>query len=149
MKFQKDTRIPNLNDGRPMSRLRKVISDLIEGSDIEGAVLVDGKEEIIACDLPKNTTYKDEIHEILELLEERDCPVPNEYNNVMFAQSILDYNGCKILAKKLKDKITLLVLLRKRGYISLAMLEIENSIRRIDEIILEQVDFNDTARVST
>ncbi len=135
MKFQKDIRTPNFQEDRPMSRLRKVISDLREGSDIEGAVLVDGEEEIIASDLPKNTTYKDEIHEILELLEERDCPVPNEYNNVMFAQSILDYNGHKILAKKLRDKLTLLVMLQEHGYISLASLDVENSTRRINKIL--------------
>jgi hypothetical protein len=53
----------------------------------------------------------------------------------MFAQRIFEYNGFKVLAKKLRDKLTLLVLLRKRGYVSLAMLDIENSIRRIDEIM--------------
>ncbi len=149
MRFLEDIRKSDFEENDPLSRLEKVISDLKEGRDIEGALLVDEEDAIIACALPENTHYEAEIPKILALLEKRGYHVKNENHKVMFAQHIFEYNGYKILAKKLKDKLILLVMMKKRGYVSLAMLDIENTIRRIDEIILEQVDFNDTASVCT
>lgn len=127
--------LSKIEDDQAELTLKKVVSDLRKGSDIEGAVIVDGREEIIACDLPESANYEAEIHEILAILEEEDGYVPSENQKGMFAQLIFDYNGYKVLAKKIKEKLTLLVLLKKRGYISLAMLDIENSIRRIYEIL--------------
>jgi predicted regulator of Ras-like GTPase activity (Roadblock/LC7/MglB family) len=126
--------VSKIEDDQVELTLKKVVSDLRKGSDIEGAVIVDEKEAIIACDLPESTNYEAEIPEILAIFEE-DGYAPSEHQKGMFAQSIFDYNGYKVLAKKLKKKLTLLVLLKKRGYISLAMLDIENSIRRIYEIL--------------
>lgn len=122
------------------SRLKDVISELREGSDIDGAVLIGEKDAIIAYDLPPNGNFEGDIPEILAILEELGG-LAQEHDNVMFAQRIFDFNGHKILAKKLKDQLTLLVLMQKRGYVSLAMLDIENSIRRIHEI-LENEQFN-------
>ena len=115
--------------------LRKVISDLSEVEDIEGAVLVEGRDEIIAGNFPDTTDYKKEISEILQMLEDTTDSEKIENQNHIFEHSILDYNGLKILAKKLKERLTLLVVIHNRGYISLAMLDIENSIRKINEIL--------------
>jgi len=135
MSSSKCIEVSKIEDDQVELTLKKVVSDLRKGSDIEGAVIVDGREEIMACDLPESTNYEAEIPEILALLEEEDGYSPSEHEEGMFSQSILEYNGYKVLAKKLKEKLTLLVLLKKRGYISLAMLDIENSIRRIYEIL--------------
>ncbi len=133
MKFPKDIWKSNVQENRPTSRLKEVISDLKEGRDIEGALLVDEEDAIIASALPENTNYEAELPEILALLGERKCS--GGTHNMMFAQHVFDYNGFKILAQKLRDKLTLLVLLQKRGYVSLAMLDIENTIRRMEEIL--------------
>lgn len=135
MSSSKSIEVSKIEDEQTELRLKDVVSDLRKGSDIEGAVIVDGREEIIACDLPESTNCEAEIHEILTLLEEKHGYSPGEHEEGMFSQRIFDYNGYKVLAKKLKKKLTLLVLLKKRGYISLAMLDIENSIRRIYEIL--------------
>lgn len=135
MRFPEDIRTSSFQENRPTSMLKEVISDLKEGRDIEGALLVDEEDDIIASALPENPKYEAEIPEILALLEKFDSSSPIKNHNTMFAQRIFEYNGFKVLAKKLRDKLTLLVLLRKRGYVSLAMLDIENSIRRIDEIM--------------
>lgn len=128
------TRSPNFQQNLPASRLKKVLSDLKEAKDIEGAVLIEGKGAIIACDLPDGTNYEAEIPKILALIEELGDYALSKRGKTMFAQCIFDYNGCKMLVKRLKN-FTLLVMLQKRGYIGLAMLDIENSIRRIDEIL--------------
>lgn len=136
-----EIRWSNFRGNRRTSRIKEVLSDLKKGSDIEGAMLIEGNDAIIACDLPARANYDKEIPEVLAMLEELCGQTTNELNEVMFAQQIFDFNGHKILAKKLKDKLTLLVMMQKRGYISLAMLDIENSIRRIDEI-LQNKPFN-------
>ena len=125
-----------LIDNEPQLRLKKVISELKEGVDIEGAVLVNESDEIIAASFPKSSNYESELHEIMSIFEELNDLSESKSQDAFFAQRILDYNGFKILAKKLKDKLTLLVILKKRGYLSLAMLEIENSTRKIHEILL-------------
>jgi len=135
MRFPEDIRTSDFQENRPTSRLKEVISDLKEGRDIEGALLVDEEDAIIASALPENPKYEAEIPEIMALLEKYDSFSPIKNHSTMFAQRIFEYNGFKVLAKKLRDKLTLLVLLRKRGYVSLAMLDIENSIRRINEIM--------------
>jgi predicted regulator of Ras-like GTPase activity (Roadblock/LC7/MglB family) len=135
MSSTKDMKVSIIEEEQPVSMLKAVVSDLKKGSDIEGAVLVDEEDAIIASALPENKNYEEEIPDILDLLEERGDFSPSEHHNAMFAQQVFDYNGFKVLAKKLRDELTLLVLLKKRGYVSLAMLDIENSIRRIDEIM--------------
>jgi predicted transcriptional regulator len=108
---------------------------LKEGADIEGAALVDYEDSIIAYDLPNDKNYKDEIHGILEFIKSTFDSQQDLKNEYIFAHRVFEYNGFKVLAKKLKDKLTLLVMLRKRGYVSLAMLDVENSIRMIDSIL--------------
>ena len=125
----------NSRKNRKGLELEDVVSNLKKISDIEGALLVDDRNSVLASDFPENMNYEAEIPEILALLKESDIFARDEYDNTMFAHHILEYNGYKILAKKLKDKLTLLVMLQKRGYVSLAMLDIENSIRRIHELL--------------
>ncbi len=135
MKLKEDIRVSEMQENISISLLKKIISDLRNESDIEGACIVDQNDAIIASDLPDSSHYELDISEIMQLINEGDGYSAYEQSKVLFSQRILDYNGCKILAKKIRDKLTLLVMIHKRGYISLAMLDIENSIRKIDEIM--------------
>jgi len=114
------------------SNLKDIFTDLKNEGDIEGAILVDSKYTMIAGDLPKSWDHEEEIPKMLELLEERSDFALSKNHNVMFAQHLFEFKGYKILAKKLRGKLTFLVLIQKQGYVSLAMLNIENSIRRIN-----------------
>ena len=135
MKYKEDMRVPEMHENISIILLKKIISDLRDETDIEGVCIVDKNYEIIASDLPDSSCYESDISEIMQLINEGDGYSVYEQSKVLFSQRIVDYNGCKILAKKVRDKLTLLVMIHKRGYISLAMLDIENSIRRIDEIM--------------
>jgi predicted regulator of Ras-like GTPase activity (Roadblock/LC7/MglB family) len=135
MKLEEDIRVSEMQENISITLLKKIISDLRNESDIEGVCIVDQNDAIIASDLPDSSHYEADITEIMQLINEEDGYLAYEQSKVLFSQRILDYNGCKILAKKIKDKLTLLVMIPKRGYISLAMLDIENSIRKIDEIM--------------
>lgn len=120
----------------PHSRLREVISEIKEGGDIEGAILVNESDDIIVSAFSKGTNYESMEKEILTLLDALKDPSLGKSNDTFFTQRIFDYNGLKVLVKKIKNRLTLLVILKKRGYISLAMLDIENSTRKIHEIML-------------
>jgi hypothetical protein len=121
MKFPEDIRYSKTAEEDKTSRLKKVISDLKEGADIEGAALVDFEDSIIAYDLPNDENYKDEIHGILEFIELTFDSRQDLKNESIFTHKVFEYNGFKVLAKKIKDRLTLLVMLRKRGYVSLAL----------------------------
>jgi predicted regulator of Ras-like GTPase activity (Roadblock/LC7/MglB family) len=123
------------NTENPTTDLRKVISDLSELEDIESAVLVEGMDEIVAGNLPIVPNYKEDIPIILQMLDNTIESSKMELQNDIFAHSILDYNSLKILVKKIKGGFTLLVVIHNQGYLSLAMLDIENSIRKINGIL--------------
>jgi predicted regulator of Ras-like GTPase activity (Roadblock/LC7/MglB family) len=135
MKYKEDMIVSDMHENISIILLKKIISDLRDETDIEGVCIVDQNDEIIASDLPETSHYESDITEIMQLINEGDGYSAYEQSKVLFSQRILDYNGCKILAKKIRDKLTLLVMIHKRGYISLAMLDIENSIRKIDEVM--------------
>jgi predicted regulator of Ras-like GTPase activity (Roadblock/LC7/MglB family) len=116
-------------------KLREVISEMKEGGDIEGAVLINENNDIIVSAFSKGADLTLENHEIMSLIEALKDPELGKTQDVFFTQRIFDYKGLKILAKRIKDKLTLLVILKKPGYISLAMLDIENSTRKIHEIL--------------
>ncbi len=135
MNFPDDIRTSIDRQSWPISRLNKVISDLMEGDGIEGAVLLDRRDAVIAGGFPKEENYKSDMPEIMSLVEKWVGSALGKLQTGIFAQCILDYNGCKILAKKHNNRFTLLVMLSKRGYIGPAMLDLENSIMKIDEIL--------------
>jgi hypothetical protein len=117
------------------SNINKVISDLKEGSDIEGVVLVEGRDRVIECNMPYEKFCRIEIPELIDNLENGKDLALSQHQSGVLKQHILDYNEYKVLAKRLEDDLTLLVLLQNRGYVSLAMLDVEISTRRISEIL--------------
>lgn len=132
-------RWPDFQGNGSISGLEKVVSDLKEGSDIDGAVLVEGRDSIIACNLPDGRDSREVIPDILSMIDRWCASSIGNQHSSMFSQYVLDYNGNKIIAKRLKN-LTLLVMMQKQGYIGLAMLDIENSVRRINEIIRDYGD---------
>lgn len=115
--------------------IKKVVSKLKEEGDIEGVLLVGDKNHILAHELPKDINFEAEIPKILALLEKWGGFGQMTPHNDMFAHCILDYNGSKILAKRLENNFTLLIMLQKQGYIGLAMLNLENSAMEIASIL--------------
>lgn len=117
------------------AHLKKVLSDLKEASDIEEAVLIGEKNRIIACAPTQKKNHEAEILKILAQLRDWSTFTPGKHNGGMFAHHVLDYNGSKIVAAKCGNDLILFVMLQKHGYISIAMLELENSVREIKRIL--------------
>jgi predicted regulator of Ras-like GTPase activity (Roadblock/LC7/MglB family) len=115
-------------------QLKKVVSELRDGEDVEGAFLVGERHRVIACELKDNNSDYD-IRKILNLINNTSSTSKLPMNDSIFTCTDFDYNGSRILGKKLDDKLTLFVMLKKRSYVSLAMLNFENTIRKIDNIL--------------
>lgn len=118
------------------TKLKKVISDIKEGDDIEGAILINERDDTIVSAFSNSISYEIKMTEIIALLDVLKDQSIGRTNDTFFTQRIFDYNGLKVLVKNIKDRFTLLVFLKKRCYVSLAMLDVENSTRRIHEIML-------------
>jgi hypothetical protein len=115
--------------------LRSIISDLTRNAEIEGAVLLDEEETVIISDLPNGESYIQNIQNLISGFEDWESSSSNGFYNLMFKQFSSEFNGYKIISKRIKNGMTLMVMMGKKGYTSLAMLDIENSTRKIEEII--------------
>ena len=133
--FKKEDPYKRIQLENPNIMLKDVISEIKEGGDVEGAALINEKNEIIISTFSKETEYDKCIPEILALMKALKSPDLCSSSDTFFTQRIFDQNGFKILAKNIMDGYILLVFLKKRGYISLAMLDIENSTIRINQIL--------------
>jgi predicted regulator of Ras-like GTPase activity (Roadblock/LC7/MglB family) len=118
-----------------ISMLKEVLLDLKYKNDIKGAALVEGEDTILACDFPENLNPKTELMEIMDLLNDLKKIAKCESSNDLFMQYILDYGDHLIMARDLMKNLTLLVMMQRQGYLSLATLDLENSSRKITELL--------------
>ena len=133
MKSNEHIRWGKYLENKPASLLQKVVCDLKDGDDIKGAALIYKNRTLLAHDMPNDMNLEVDIPSILYSVENKN-PKYNP-NTILMGHNIIDHKGFKILVKNLDNDFTILVLMQKHGYISLAMLDIENSIRWIEEII--------------
>jgi hypothetical protein len=120
-------------------QLNKVISRLKEAGDIQGVALIQGNDSILAYDFPQYKNDKADIQNIIKLLKQAKDSNHTSHHKTHLNHNIINYNGARVLAKKLKNNRFLLVMLHKRGYVNFALMDIENSIGMIDEIMKEFV----------
>lgn len=117
------------------SMLNNVISDLKSKSDIQGAVLINGGGHIIARALPNINISRLKLSELLPRLMEQNLETTNNARHIMFPHIVSEHNGRTILARYVKKDLFLLVFLQKSCYMGPAMLDMENSFLRIQEIL--------------
>ena len=119
--------------------LNNVISDLKSKSDIQGAVLINRGGQIIARALPHGSISHLGLSELLPRLMELSHGSGSTSQKVMFPHLISEHNGHKILARSVRKNLFLLVLLQESCYMGPAMLDMENSILRIQDILSRHV----------
>ena len=128
------SKVSTANNRTSSNLLNNVISDLKAKSDIEGAVLMNGVGQVIARALPRGSISALGLSELLPRLMELSFETTNKTPHIMFSHLVSEHNGRKILARYVKEDLFLLVLLQKSCYMGPAMLDMENSILRIQEI---------------
>ena len=114
--------------------LKEIMSKFGSISDVSGAgiVKIDGSVISWCADGIVPTPYIDFMLNFISHLQQKNrC----HYKHGMFTQSIINYNGHKILMSWVRADMMLLLLLDKKAYLGLAMLDMEGALREIDQIL--------------
>jgi predicted regulator of Ras-like GTPase activity (Roadblock/LC7/MglB family) len=129
MNYNKNISWGKMIEETPISLLHKVVSDLKNADDIKGAAIIYKNNHFLAHEMSDNMDLVPKIPYLLKNVDEGSS------NMTLYGHTIKKYDGLKIILKELENDLTLLVILQRDGYISLAMIDIENSIRCIEEIL--------------
>lgn len=109
------------------------MSKLVSISDVDGAAIMRADGSVISWrmnDGEKPTQYIDFVHDYMSVAYQNKI----KYGTYgMFTESIMEYNGHKILISKIKADLILLLVLKKDAYIGLTMLDVESCLREIDK----------------
>lgn len=112
--------------------LERIVNDLNSLTDVKGVAIIDRDGAIIAgiTDNGLNlVTYAQVVRRHIQKPSTRSMKYPKG----IFLQSLVSYNGSIILFGRIIDNVLLMVLLEKKAYLGLAMLELENSAKKAFE----------------
>ena len=137
MKSSLDIGISQFDKKKLPPEIKFMLSDLSKRRDVLGAVLVRGDMGIVACDLPVYDNETPDILDELAMMENWGAYPRRVPKNSLFPQLVRDGNGFKIFAKQMSGDLTLFVMMRNSGYIGLATLDIEKTIKKIKKTLDE------------
>ncbi len=109
------------------------MSKLVLTSDVSGAAIVKADGSVISW-LSDNGTEPTQYIDFISAAYQKSI---HSYKDGMFAESITDYNGHKILMGRIRADVVLLLVLDKRAYLGLAMLNMEGCLREMDQALDE------------
>jgi predicted regulator of Ras-like GTPase activity (Roadblock/LC7/MglB family) len=114
-----------------------MMSKLLSISDVKGAGVVRADGSIVswcAKDDVKPTQYIDYILNLMPATNQKSI---DNFQHSMFTESITNYNGVKILTSRIREDKLLLLVLDKRAYLGLTMLDVECCLGDIDKVLDE------------
>jgi predicted regulator of Ras-like GTPase activity (Roadblock/LC7/MglB family) len=119
---------------RNLRGFKRIVSDLNALIDVKGVAIINKEGTVIAGKTNNGLDLNAYIQVVLQHLEKTAkgaliCP------KTLFLQSIVNYNGSQILYGRIIDDILLVILLEKKAYLGLAMLDLENSAIKAFETI--------------
>lgn len=115
--------------------LSQLMDELVSISDISGAGIVKVDGSVVSWHTNnglKPTSYIDFLMDFLARENQEDA---QNYKHGMFRQSIMSFNGHKILMSRISPDMMLVLLMDKRAYLGLTMLNMEGCLREIDKVI--------------
>jgi len=113
--------------------LKEIMSKLVSITDVSGAAIVKADGSIISW-YTDNGIEPTQYIDFISTAYQKNI---NSYKDGMLTESILDYNGHKILMSKISADIMLMLVLDKRAYLGLTMLDMEGCLREIDKTLDE------------
>lgn len=111
------------------------MNKLVLIADVNGAAILRTDGSVISLrskDNGKPKQYTDLITDYILSVYQSNI---YNYTEGMFVEQIIDYNGSKILTHKIRDDIMLLLVLEKRAYLGLTMLNVEGCLQDIDSAL--------------
>jgi len=123
--------------GTGSTPLAEAMSKILSISDVTGAAIIKSDGTVIFWHTKNGEESVEELGFIREFVAQNHRNNLNYLKTGMFTESILDYNGHKILVGRIRSDLILLLELEKRAYIGLTMLLMEGCIREIDKSLDE------------
>ncbi len=115
--------------------LMEIMVELVSISDVSGAALVKADGSVVswhANDAIDPTPYIDSVFDFISDAHKKSTP---DYRHGMFTQKILDNNGHKVLISRITREVMLVLLLDRKAYLGLTMLDMEGYLREIDKVL--------------
>ena len=121
--------------------LEELMSRLVSISDVSGAGVIRADGSIVSWHAENGIKPKQYIDYILKVMSATNQE--NVYNSQhsMFTESIQDYNGHKILTSRIRTDVLLFMVLEKRAYLGLTMLDVECCLEEIDQALEEDCSY--------
>ena len=116
--------------------LKRIVNELSSISDVCGAILLDRSGSVIAKHVEEHISAREYIEFIVQYsaLHQKGGNDIDPMNG-MFNQQVMDYNGHKLLIGWIAENAILLLLLNKKAYLGLTMLDMEGCLRDIDPLL--------------
>jgi predicted regulator of Ras-like GTPase activity (Roadblock/LC7/MglB family) len=111
------------------------MSKLVSISDVRGAALLSSNGSVISWRSNDNGKPKRYIDLILRFTSNEYQRNINNYKDGMFNESILTYNGYKVLMSKIRKNVILMLVLEKKAYLGLTMLDVAGCLHDIDSAL--------------
>lgn len=117
--------------------LEKVIDKLVSISDVNGAAILRTDGSVISYSMKDDSESTQDMDVIIGLASAKYQKNIHYYKNGMFTESILSCNGHKVLISRINEDLMLLLLLDRRAYLGLTMLDIKGCLRDVDKALSE------------
>jgi len=111
----------------------RITRELVLISDVDEAGIIKEDGSIISWHPHQDIKPNPLIDFTLDFISKNNLTCSQELKMGMFTQAVMDFNGHKMLISKIKPDIILMLLLKKRAYLGLTMLDLEGCLREINK----------------
>lgn len=105
--------------------IEELMSRLVSISDVSGAGVIRADGSIVSWHAEEGIKPEQYINYILKVMAMKNQENVYKSQHSMFTESVQDYNGHKILTSRIREDKLLLLVLDKRAYLGLTMLDVE------------------------
>jgi len=101
------------------------MSKLVSISDVNGAGVVRADGSIVSWHAEEDIRPTEYIDHILNMMSRKNQESVHNCHHGMFRETIVNYNGHKILASKIGGDALLMLVLERNAFLGLTMLDVE------------------------
>ena len=113
--------------------LDEVMSKLVSIPDVSGAAILRADGSLVSWRTKNGEKPTEDIEFINRSISAAHLKNINSLKSGLFKELILDYNGHKIFISKIREDAMLLLLVNKKAYLGLTMLDVEGCLREVDK----------------
>jgi predicted regulator of Ras-like GTPase activity (Roadblock/LC7/MglB family) len=115
--------------------MEEIMSKVVSIPEVDGAALVRSDSSVITC-CTKNGIKPEYYKDFMSTTFQSNI---HSYKDGIFNEYMRSHNGHKILVSKVREDVMLLLVLDKKAYLGLIMLDMECCLREIDDELNEHI----------